>query len=200
MDAQSGKPPSWAPALLRQFGTNLYGKPNWRVIWSEDRLRYECGEWRRTYGEGRNRWMVEKWCPPETYGTRDAWEAMREADGSSSLGPYPSEGDYEWAFTFETPDGEGCPLEAGLLALLCRCIERGRLLSDAQRKAAISARMDRQHKDWEDRASAIFDEAQGPFLGNAVSGIPSKKRADDMIIKPRPEIVQRFGQHGPQQL
>jgi len=200
MDAQSRKPPSWATALLKQFGTNPHGKPNWRVIWSEDRVRFECGQWRRTYGEGRNRWMVERWCPPDTYGSREAWETMREPDGSMSLGPFPSEGDYEWSFTFETPDGQGCPLDPGLLTLLCRCIEKGRLMSDAQRKAAIRARLDREQREWEERAGAIFDEAQGPFGGNAVSGIPSKRRPDDIIIRPRPEIVHRFGSHGPQQL
>ena len=137
--------------------------------------------------------------PPDTYGSREAWEAMLEPDGSASLGPFPSQGDYEWAFTFETPEGLGCELNAGLLALLCRCIERGKLFSDDQRKAAIKARREREQQEWEERAGAIFDEAQGPFGGNAVSGNPGKRLPDDIIIRPRPEIVQRFGTHGPQQ-
>lgn len=200
MDAQSRKPPSWAPGLLKQFGTNPFGKPNWRVIWSEDRVRFECGAWRRTYGEGRDRWMVEKWCPAETYGSREAWEAMREEDGSPSLGPFPSEGDYEWTFTFETPEGEGCPLDPGLLSLLCRCIERGKLLSDEQRRAAVRARIEREKREWEQRAGDIFDEAQGPFMGNAVSGIPGKRTADDIVIRDRPDVVERLGRRGPKML
>lgn len=200
MDACSRKPPSWAVALLRGFGTNPFGKPNWRVIWSEDRIRFACGEQGRTYGEGRDRWMVERWCPPETYGDRAAWEAMVEPDGRSSLGPFPTEGDYEWAFTFETPEGQGVPLDPGLLGLLCACIARGKLASDAQRKAAIVARMQNQEREWRERCSAIFDEAQGPFGGNQVSGIPGKRTPDDIIIKPRPEVVRTLGQHGPSQI
>ncbi len=199
-DACSRKPPSWAATLLRRFGTNIYGQPNWRVIWSEDRVRFECGAPRRTYGDGRNRWMVERWCGPETYGTREAWEAMREPDGTPSLGPYPAEGDYEWTFTFETPDGEGSPLEPGLLQLLCQCIERGKLLSDEQRRIAVKARMERQQKERDERFDAIFDNAMGPFGGNPVSGNPGKRTPDDIIIRPRPEIVKQLGSHGPQQL
>ena len=201
MDAQSRKPPSWVPGLLRQFGTNPFGKPNWRVIWSEDRIRYECGAQRRTYGEGRNSWMVERWMPPETYGDRGAWMAMVEPDGSSSLGPFPTQGDYEWAFTFEIPDsGEGIPLDPGILSLLCQCIERGKLATDAQRKTAIKARMERQEREWHERFNQVFDEAQGPFGGQQVSGIPSKRTPDDIVIRPRPDVVRKLGTTGPSQI
>lgn len=172
--------------MLRRFGSAPDGRPLWRVIWSEDRIRFECGDWRRTYGEGRNRWMVEKWCPPSLYGDPASWDALREPDGASSLGPFPADGDYEWAYTFEAPDGEGVPLDPGLLELLVQCIERSKLLTDAQRKVAIDARRAREENERERRFADFFDDAQGPFGGQPVAGIPSKRLPDDVVIRDIP--------------
>lgn len=188
MDACSRAVPSWAISLLRRFGNNQFGKPLYRVIWSEDRIRYAIGGYRRPYGEGRNRWMVEKWCGPAIYGSRESWEALREPDGSSSLGPYPNEGDYEWVYTFETPEGEGVPLDPGILELLCRCIEQGKLLTDTQRKLAIDARRTQEEKARDQRFADAFDDSLGPFGGQPVAGIPSKRLPDDVVIREVPKL------------
>lgn len=39
-------------------------------------------------------WIVEKWKPAHTFGSRSEWESYR-FDGQPAAGPYPSEGDYE---------------------------------------------------------------------------------------------------------
>ena len=38
--------------------------------------------------------MLEKWFPPSTWGTREEWVSHKSEDGSTIMGPYPSEGDY----------------------------------------------------------------------------------------------------------
>lgn len=107
-------------------GVNPYGKPLFRLIVASDRLVKEAGVYRdwneslsvaeRTVAPGVNNrpdrvvtemrevckyphlegWILEKWFPASTYGTRDAWEGFLAVDGfTPCLGPYPSEGDYE---------------------------------------------------------------------------------------------------------
>ena len=39
-------------------------------------------------------WILEKWFPPEVWGSRDEWKSHRSEDGSTIMGEYPSRGDY----------------------------------------------------------------------------------------------------------
>lgn len=107
-------------------GVNPYGKPLFRLIVASDRLVKEAGVYRdwdknlavaergglpgthnkptRVVTEMREvckyphmeGWILEKWFPASTYGTRDTWEGFVAVDGfTPCLGPYPAEGDYE---------------------------------------------------------------------------------------------------------
>jgi len=67
----------WVDKLLTKFGTNPAGKNIYRVVWSEDRLAIEYGKEIRKYGDGKERWILEKWMPPEMY-DKAAWEAAVE--------------------------------------------------------------------------------------------------------------------------
>ena len=55
------------------------------------------------------RWHVERWMPPETYGSRKSWWASTiEREGGilvPALGPYPSRGEYEHCFTLSGGEG-----------------------------------------------------------------------------------------------
>ncbi|MDE2107041.1 MAG: hypothetical protein KGL39_58075, partial [Patescibacteria group bacterium] len=170
MDTLTRKPPSWCKSLLSRFGTNLYGQPLYRVIWSEDRLEPVPGlpgQHRRRYGNGRDRWMVERWTPPVDY------DLVAE--------PWAIEGDYEWCYTFEA-DGEFVPLDPSLLELLCQCIERSRLISPEQVRAAIAQRTERERAEEAQRIADMYDEAQGPFGGNEVAGSPGKRTPGDVRV------------------
>lgn len=39
-------------------------------------------------------WVLEKWFPPSTWGTREEWVSHKSEDGSTIMGEYPSRGDY----------------------------------------------------------------------------------------------------------
>src|SRR5260370_24758974 len=56
-----------------------------------------------------NRWHIERWLPPEAYGSPRFWHQQTlEVCGARSipaLRPYPSRRDYEHVFTLESPPG-----------------------------------------------------------------------------------------------
>lgn len=40
-------------------------------------------------------WILERWMPSEVFGTKEAWDAVKAADGvTPMMGPYPVEGDW----------------------------------------------------------------------------------------------------------
>ena len=125
----------------------------YRLVWSEDRLDWLDGERILKYGKGRNRWILEKYCPPSTYGNPDEWPSI--------LGPYPSEGDWEHSYTFEA-DGEAVTPTEELVSLLCRAIDRGVMHTRSQRWAAIKEAKEKEEAErkklfddlWDDSAPA----------------------------------------------
>ena len=129
--------------LTRIGGTNLYGEPNFRLVWSGSRVTYENRKWHEPatessaaktwYGIGRvlkyrqparrERYIVEVWRPPSYYGDPQTWMLRNSKweDGRSILatGPFPTRGDYEYLDTVESVDADGsrhflCPTEAYL--------------------------------------------------------------------------------------
>lgn len=48
---------------------------------------------------GSEGWILEKWFPASSYGSRDDWHTFKAIDGiTPMLGPYPERGDYEFIF------------------------------------------------------------------------------------------------------
>ena len=108
--------PEWArKALLLAGGKNRFGEPNFRVSWGDSLVDWIGGRWEdrdtnghllREVAELRqvikyplyvNRWIVERWNPPEMYGSPEKWyRQTREKDEGyiPQLGPYPSRGRY----------------------------------------------------------------------------------------------------------
>ena len=117
--------------LTRIGGVNLYGEPNFRIVWSGNRTVWQNRKWHEPatessdaktwYGVGkalkykqparRERFIIEAYRPPSFYGDPETWE-MRNGkweDGHSILavGPYPTRGDYEYLDTIEEVDANG---------------------------------------------------------------------------------------------
>src|SRR6266478_4597540 len=141
-------PEAVARRLKSAGGVNRYGEPNYRAVWGWNRLAWiggkfedrdpdsgsllrECIELRKEPKyPAVNRWHIERWVPPETYGSPRAWysQTIEYADGRSipALGPYPSRGDYEHCFTVETPRGKFIQLTATIAEHVARAIECSR--------------------------------------------------------------------------
>ena len=100
-----------------------------------------------------NCWHLEKWCPPEDYGSPEQWGKMgQEVVGSMTLdtsGPYPSRGEYELVMPLTedgTPQGQMMTLDATVVEMIIQLINQSRDLKFAQRKAAILQRELRKEK------------------------------------------------------
>ena len=115
-------PEDVARRLRLAGGINRYGEANYRVVWGWSRLTWIAGKWADRDASGRllrevlelreapkyfphERWHLERWCPPEVYGSPEQWYAQTlEVEGAHSipaLGPYPARGEYEHCFTLE---------------------------------------------------------------------------------------------------
>jgi hypothetical protein len=167
-----------ARALALAGGYNRLGEPNYRAVWGWSRLDWIGGKWEdRDPATGRllreivelrrepkyaphNRWHIERWMPPESYGSPEAWRAqtVEIVNGRSipALGPYPSRGDYEHCFTLEGPHGEFVQLTPAVARHIARAIETSRGISSAKRKKALDERSRREEKEYDAHAEAVL--------------------------------------------
>jgi hypothetical protein len=114
-----------------------------------------------------NRWHIERWLPPETYGSPRAWYAQTiEHDNGISipaLGPYPSRGEYEHCFTLESPRGEFVQLTATAAEHIARAIEWSRTFPRAKHRAGLYGREAHEDRSYENWAFDQLDDAVPAF-------------------------------------
>ena len=178
-------PDAVAQALVRAGGLNGYGEPNYRAIWGWNRLAWIGGKFEerdpstgsllREVVELRqepkypavNRWHIEKWLPPETYGSPRAWytQTIERENGVSlpALGPYPQRGEYEHCFTLEGPRGEFVQLTPTVVEHIACAIECSRRHLRSAGKRALSDREQRQERAYETWAYDLLDDVVPAF-------------------------------------
>ena len=178
-------PASVAHSLELAGGINRFREPNYRAIWGWKRLAWIGGKFEerdpttgslvREVVELRqepkypavNRWHIEKWLPPETYGSPLAWWAQTlEVEGGRSipaLGPYPARGEYEHCFTLEGPRGEFVQLTPTVAEHIARAIEWSRKHPRSAGKRALQDREQRQERGYDAYAYDILDDAVPAF-------------------------------------
>jgi hypothetical protein len=117
------------------------------------------------------RWHVERWMPPEAYGSPEEWFArtVETEDGIRipALGPYPSRGEYEHCFTLEGPRGEFLPLSATACDWIVRAVAWSRRQARGDGRQAIAAREARRERSWDRGADDLLDDAVPAFHGQA---------------------------------
>ena len=172
--------------LARAGALNRYGQPNYRAVWGWARLGWIGGKWvDRDAASGNvirevvevrhvpkyepfDRWHIERWLPPELYGSPAQWYAMTaEVEGTrlvEALGPYPSEGEYEHCLTLEA-NGEFLPLDAASVEKIVRMIEFSRLAPKSASLAAIRAREEKRGADYEKWAYDVLDDGMPALHG-----------------------------------
>ena len=167
-------------------GRNRFGEPNFRAVWGGSRLSWIGGKFEDRDAAGAlvrecvalrlepkyaplDRWHIERWCPPEMYGSPEEWRAatleIAEGRNVAALGPYPSRGEYEHAFTLENARGGFVQLTPAIAEHLARMIERSRATPRAAGRAALSRR--------EDRTDAAYDAYAEAVLSDAAPALPS---------------------------
>jgi hypothetical protein len=173
-----------APATVQERiayagGANLYGEPNFRVVWGGSRLGWIGGRWTDRDEHGSvlrqrielrrvpkyipsNRWHIERWFPAEAYGSPEEWYArtIETEDGIRipALGPYPSRGEYEHCFTLESATGDFLSLSAEACNWIVRAIEWARQQPRDRRRDAIARREAAAARSWDHAADALLDE------------------------------------------
>lgn len=170
-------------AFERLGGANRFGEPNFRAIWSEDRLAHVGGTWHdydnngnliRTIDEVRKvpkyfaireRWIVEKWYPPEYFGSPETWfrttKKWNEEGNLAQLGGYPERGDYQHCCTIEDADGNFVQLTAGLAEEIVYLVkakqEHKRTLAEEKYAQEVAARKQSEENQ------IILKDATPPF-------------------------------------
>ena len=165
-------------------GRNWFGELNYRAVWGWNRLAWIGGKFEerdangnfvRTLVElrkepkypGVNRWHIEKWLPPEVYGSPRAWYAqtVERENGVSipALGPYPARGEYEHCFTLEGPRGEFVQLTATIAEHIARAIEWSRRFPRSSSRRSLYDREQRNKSAYDAAAYDILDDAVPAF-------------------------------------
>lgn len=164
--------------IARAGGLNRFGEPNFRVVWGGSRLAWIGGRWTDRDAHGNalretvevrcvpkyfalDRWHLERWMPPETYGSPETWYAQtaETEDGRRipALGPYPSRGEYEHCFTLAGPNGEFLPLNGAACDWIVNAVEWSRRQPQTAVRGALEAQAEARERAW-DRAA---EEALG---------------------------------------
>ncbi len=113
-------PPEFQDAFTRQGGTNPYGEPVFKLVWSECATARAGGYWARDGFQGYRDflvggkepcWLLMMWKPAQDFGSPARWyyQHRDEATGLQELGGYPFHGQYvvlQRLVHYETSDGE----------------------------------------------------------------------------------------------
>jgi len=172
-------PADVARELALAGGSNRFGEPNFRAVWGWSRLDWIGGKWEDRDASGtlvrevvelrrepkytpHNRWHIERWLPPESYGLPEQWHAetteIENGRGIAALGPYPSRGDYEHCFTLEGPGGEFVQLTPAVARHIARAIEASRGAPRSKSREALEDRTRREEREYDAHAEEIFGD------------------------------------------
>ena len=181
---QHDTPENIAHRLARAGGINRFGEPNYRAIWGWNRLAWIGGKFEDRDEHGVllrerielreepkypavNRWHIERWLPPEAYGSPRQWysQTIERENGISvpALGPYPSRGDYEHCFTLECARGEFIRLTPTVAEHIARAIEFSRALPRTKTRAHLYERAHRKEQQYESWAYDVLDDSVPAF-------------------------------------
>jgi hypothetical protein len=131
-----------------------------------------------------NCWHLEKWCPPEDYGSPEMWRKQGEELIAGltvdTAGEFPSRGEYELVFPLThdfSSDGKPLPLSAAVVSHLAALVKAGtERFSMVQRKAAIEQRLQREEQGFTRRAIDIMKDGMRPYAGEAFVTVPGESK------------------------
>ena len=177
-------PETVAHRLQQAGGINRFGEPNYRAVWGWNRLAWIGGKFEDRDEHGAllrervelrqepkypavNRWHIERWLPPETYGSPRIWYAqtIERENGISipALGPYPSRGEYEHCFTLESSRGGFLQLTPTIAEHIARAIEWSRKFPRSKQLAGLHSREAHEERSYENWAYDQLDDAVPAF-------------------------------------
>ncbi len=213
--------------LTRRYGHTLFGEPKFRLVWAPSRFEQyggvwvdwhpsdspsarQCGgarpqrrraemRWVRKY-PGEECWLIERWLPPSTYGSREQWYLPASAGGTviwsgwaesalPACGPYPARGDYEdiGVRMYWYPSERH--LAAAADAVLRRlAVAPANSCTRAQRRT-LQAQQEQTRRDqnYEEFCRVVLDDAGQAFGGAPMCGYGGRPRSSSV------ELCDRIG-------
>jgi hypothetical protein len=190
----------WAQKIAASIlGNNPHGQPMYRFVWGEDRLEFVGQKWEDRDEDGKlirevteerqvpkyshlgaEHWFLERWYPAEHFGTKAWWEknVIDTEDGRRipARGPYPANGDYDYAFIVEGPNGEYRELTFARVEWLADVVR------DCERKNAF-ARLVAQRAETELRKQ-MSKEIDLRMLEEATPAFSGQLRRGTAIVVP----------------
>lgn len=162
-----------------------------------------CYKWKNLY-PGKKCWILERWLTAYEFTGMSpaAYErAYRDAaTGLLTLGPYPTEGDYDEAFIFPG----GIFLGWSVVEAIIQDIEFGRKYSLSERVAAHNKALESEKKHNANLMESIFLNSQQAFKNRPSNVRPGKnkeiklKYSAEELGLPRPHAGLSAGQHNAQ--
>jgi len=165
--------------LLLAGGVNRFGEPNFRCVWGGSRLDWIGGKWTdRDDSENQtrevievrrvpkyhpeDRWHIERWLPPELYGSPETWysQTMENHDGLNvpALGPYPSRGEYEHCFTLQGPHGEFIQITPAAARHIAGALELSKSMAKGNLLKNRNAHIEKQDKEYDSYADSVLND------------------------------------------
>jgi len=138
------------PTPMLRYGLNPYGEPLYRIVFTQSRRHLVGGAWA---GEGNTYhwvpkyrqitapWILERWRPEVV--SRKKWETemVDPVSGWPLLGPYPSRGDYDMVWEFDSG------VAADSLDNIVANVERRMLRQVAENQAMLRREYEQEEKD-----------------------------------------------------
>lgn len=182
-------PPAVQARIRRAGGVNLFGQPNFRLVWGWNRLQKIQGFWDQldsddcycgsTFGWREVprypeffKWHLEKWVPAGYYGAERAWyETAREVEQGRTFVtmPYPYQGDYEHCFTLQDSKLRYVPLTPSVVERVVQAVIASRYLvhrDKVKAREALVTDIVRKGRRWESRMDDTIDEAFDMMKGS----------------------------------
>jgi hypothetical protein len=159
-------PPEFQARLTRMFGSNPFGEPNFKIVWTQSHFIRMGNLWRDKYGNERRGyrdrytcptpcWAILRWRSPKEYGSPTLYR-MQTWDSVSklyALGEYPWKGRYEVLYGLYRKEFIGGKLLIDRMQLshilidkMIPMILQAQSLSRWERKAANDLAKEREHK------------------------------------------------------
>lgn len=180
-------PSQFQDAFTRVGGTNRYGEPIFKLVWSETALARSGGYWAKDgylgyrdfqIGGRAPCWLLMMWKPPESFGSPARWyyHHRDEATGLQELGEYPFHGQYvvlQKLIHYEQVDGrmqaEILELSSFLVYVMLPAVKFWQALSEEEKLAAIKLQMELEENEVLDEMMDAKADCAPAFRGAAAS-------------------------------
>jgi len=193
-------PKHYQDRITKAGGLNRFGGPNFRLAWGQTetiRVAQPGGYRDLLVAFNRPCWILQRWVPPESYGTPEIYFATNYdiETGRQFLGDYPWKGRYETLLMLQVQYvkngrliSEPLPLNAETIAGTIPRMKAALLLTEEQQQLALKDIQDRKDKADVDKIADGLQDASPVYKG-AVSY--SRQGCTSSVVQQRMALIEK---------